>query len=355
MKRVFAFLFSLCLLLSLAACGEPAATTQGNGPATTTTGGESDPVPTTTVTPTTVPNAPKTVDLVTAYETEDGTLMGQHMADYRMDFVYADDYRSGTVTLSSKTEGATLQGTFTCDEHYNINAMQFHEDDTVASFVMIFDDQHRLLSAESSLTADGKTELRYKALHTYDDLGNCTYSQTYMADMYQLITENTYDSRGRLVYQKVANTFYSGETESTTTSASAYEYDENGAIKAIENHDADGQLLLRVEFTVEPEGENHRCTAELNGSKIVFVVNSQGKTVLTEMYNADGLYNRIENILDDHGRLVTQTQWSIYTESTTVTNYTYTADGRQVTHTCTVNGQESVMAHTTFQTVEIPE
>lgn len=339
MRKLLALILSLAMILTLAACsGDPIDTNPTD-----------DPTGTTTSDPTNLPDKPETVDLVTAYETENGLVLG---GAYRMDFVYGSDYRSGTVTLSSESNENTLEGTFTCDENYNINSIEIHEDDTVANFVMTFNSDHQLLSVEINSTTDGETTLLYSAKYAYNDRGNSTYSERFVPGLLHYISETEYDAQNRILRQKSTTGYYVDDALQTTSSSNTYEYTENGALKAISSYDDQNQLVGSVEFTAVPEGENFRCTAEMDGSKMVMVMTPQGKSLLTEMYNGTELYNKIETTVDEQGRIHTQTQWSIYSDATTVTTYDYAANGRLSSCIMETNGVETIVERTTFTTVQ---
>lgn len=351
MKRLFSCLLYVCLLLSLTACGAPAATTT-QAPAVPTTLPASSPatqpsVPATS--PTTQPTA-KTVELVASYEMGEGMLLGnQALYGYRMSFTYDAGYRSGTVVLD--LDGQIANGSFTCDENYNINRIQFLEEGAQVIFEITFDDAHRKLSARSYVVENGVTDVRYEETFRYDAQGRTVYAKRdYAGEMSQL-TETEYNEAGLVTRQSTVTTDGTASHSSIVVS----EYNEKNILSAMHYYDGQGQLMMTLPFTHTPDGENTRCTADMDGAKMVMLVNPQGKAIRTEMHNADGIYNWLESEFDLQGRLVLQKQWSVYTGSVVTTAYTYTADNRLISQINTVEDGMTIVQWTEFITVEIAQ
>lgn len=343
MRYILAFLLTISLLLSLTACGKPAPTTPG---------GQADtPTQAPTVAPTTQPS-PVTVDLVLSYENEEGTLLGNHVGAWRMDFTYEADHRSGTVVLTMPDE--TANGSFTCDENYNINAITFLEEEATVSFVMTFDDAHRLTSATSSVTEAGQTQLRYGAKYMYDDAGRTLYQeQHYVGQMLQ-ITATEYRPDGKVLRQTM---IVQPEMEgaSPTTMVTAYRYDSADHLQAIEYCDAEGNVIQNLAFTHSMEGENDCYTTTMGSESLVMVFDPQGKLIRQDSYSGEELINRNEMEYDAKGNVLRQTSWVSYSDATVVKVYTYTDSGRLASYSQILDGETYLQQRTTFETMEIPQ
>lgn len=326
MKRIFAAILALCMLLSLAACGEPDATTAA---------------------PTTEAN--KSVELVTAFETDSGTSMGA----FSMAFAYDDNYRSGTMTMLKDDQEAP--GTFTCDENYNINHMEINLEEVDGQYTLLvidctFDDAHRLLSAQVKLRQGEEESLRYSAEYRYDSEGRKVYSKVHLADTYMSASTIEYREDGQVSKQ---TTEYQVGGNPAQVTVVGYTYDELGYIKSMYAQDDAGNAQMEMLATFEIEKDGVRYTLEQDGNKLVLLMNDQKKIVLQESYQNDELINKIQSQYDDAGRLLRLEQWSAIGDMAVVITYAYSADGRLLEHKQTNNGEESFVQRTTFQTVEI--
>lgn len=329
MKRFFATLLALLMLLSLAACGEPDATT--------------------TAAPTTEAN--KSVELVTAYETDNSTSMGA----FSMGFAYENDYRSGTMTMLKDDQEAP--GTFTCDENYNINHMQIQLDEVDNQYTLLvidctFDDAHRLLSAKVLLRNGEEETVRYSAEYAYDSQGHKTKTQIEVPDMYTSITTTEYREDGQVLRQ--SNTVKASHAQAASTSVVAYEYDETGRMKSINMYDENDQLLQQIPATYEIKEDGTYYTLEEGSNKIIMVVNDKGQAFRQETYSGGELMVSITTTYDDAGRLIRMEQRISQTDTTIIQTYSYTAGGRLQEQKMTQDGVETVALRVTFQTVEIP-
>ena len=343
MRYILAILLTFSLLLSLAACGKPAPTTLG---------GQADtPTKAPTIAPTTQP-APETVELVLTYENEEGTLLGNHVGAWRMDFTYGSDHRGGTVVLTLPDE--TVNGSFTCDEHYNINSITFQTEGATISFLMTFDHAHRLTSATSSVTENGATQMRYGLKYMYDDAGRTLYQEQHHVGQMLSITATEYRANGQVLRQ---TNIVQPEMEgaSPTTMVTSYQYDSADHLQAIDYCDAEGNLYQSLTFAHSKEGENDCYTTTMGGESMVMVFNPQGKLIRQDSYSGEALTNRNELEYDAKGNVLRQTSWASYSNATVVKVYTYTDSGRLASYSQILDGETYLQQRTTFETMEIPQ
>lgn len=331
MKKLFALLLALVMLLSLAACGEPDESKAVNNekPGTTT-----------------LPDT--TVELVTAYETE-----GNTFAAFRLEFTYDGTYRTGTVTMSAEDE--SFPGTFTCDENYNINHIEIdfseEEGDNARFFIdCTFDDAHRLLTAKMEIKSDDEQRLLYTAEYAYDDQGHTTYQRTERPGQLIYISKSTYNEAGQILRQETTT-----ENSSSYTSVTCYSYDEDGFMTSLWMEDEQGNLIEKMDFTRSTTGDETLYTAETGATKLVIVQNKDRQLLRQESYSAGELVLRFEQEYNEAGQLIKQRQDIIPNNQSITNEYAYTASGRLASHTQKATGQEAhIVSKTTFMTVEIP-
>lgn len=330
MRRAFALVLALGLLFSLAACGEPEPTGTKK-PGTTTT--QPDP----------------SVNLVTAYETDNSICLGK----FAMAFTYNSDCRGGTAVV--RADGKEHPGTFTCDENYNINHMQFAltDDDEKSELVIncVFDDAHRLLSAKVTMKSGDQEELRYRTQHVYDSQGRNTENNVEVPGRYTTSSKREYRQDGQVLRQTITN--QSHPSASAMTTVMAYEYDENGHMKSIQVFDESGELVQELPATYEVKNDGIHYTLEQGSDKIIMVVDEKGQVILQENYSNGQLTVRMTTEFDEAGRVLRTERQLLQVDTTIVITYVYTADGRLQEQKTTENGTVTTMNRTTFETVEI--
>lgn len=338
MKKLFALMMALMMLLTLAACGEPEATKNPNN--------EKPGTPT----PTTQPD--NKVELVTSYEGG-----GNSVDAFRLDFTYDNTYRAGTVTMTANDE--SVSGTFTCDENYNINHIDvdFSELEGGNAHFYInctFDDAHRLLTAKMELKSDNGERLIYAGEYAYDDRGHTTYQRTEYPGRLITINKTTYNEAGQPLRQETT-TDSTAAGGSTYTSVACYSYDAEGFMTSLWMEDGQGNLIEKMDFTRETVGDKIHYTCETGSNKLVIVQNKDHQLLLQERYSAGTLVIRIELEYNDAGQLIKQSQDTVPTNQSVTTEYTYTAGGRlesQIQSSTDLGTR--IMSKTTFMTVEIP-
>jgi hypothetical protein len=334
MKKLFALLLALVMLLSLAACGEPDESKSVNN--------EKPGTPT----PTTQPD--NKVELVTSYEGG-----GNSVDAFRLDFTYDNTYRAGTVTMTANDE--SVSGTFTCDENYNINHIDvdFSELEGGNAHFYInctFDDAHRLLTAKMEIKSDDEQRLLYTAEYAYDDQGHTTYQRTEHPGQLIYISKSTYNEAGQILRQETTT-----ENSSSYTSVTCYSYDEDGFMTSLWMEDEQGNLIEKMDFTRSTTGDETLYTAETGATKLVIVQNKDRQLLRQESYSAGELVLRVEQEYNEAGQLIKQRQDIIPNNQSITNEYAYTASGRLASHTQKTTGQEArIVSKTTFMTVEIP-
>jgi hypothetical protein len=334
MKKLFALLLALVMLLSLAACGEPDESKAVNN--------EKPGTPT----PTTQPD--NKVELVTSYEGG-----GNSVDAFRLDFTYDNTYRAGTVTMTANDE--SVSGTFTCDENYNINHIDvdFSELEGGNAHFYInctFDDAHRLLTAKMELKSDNGERLIYAGEYAYDDQDHTTYQRTERPGQLIYISKSTYNEAGQILRQETTT-----ENSASYTSVTCYSYDAEGFMTSLWMEDGQGNLIEKMDFTRETVGDKIHYTCETGSNKLVIVQNKDHQLLLQERYSAGTLVIRIELEYNDAGQLIKQSQDTVPTNQSITNEYAYTASGRLASHTQKTTGQEAhIVSKTTFMTVEIP-
>ncbi len=331
MKKLFALLLALCLLLTFAACGEP----------------EESKAPNNDKPGATKPNP--SVELVTAYETESSSTLGS----FRMDFTYDETYRSGTAVLTK--DGEDISGTFTCDENYNINHMDFtvDEEGEVNHFLIdcTFDDAHRLLTAKVLLRGEKHEVLRYSAEYKYDSEGRNVYSKLYLTDTYMSTTTVEYREDGQILKQTTELQVGGNPAQVSVVS---YTYDEQGYIKSMAMSGGEGTLPLEYPATYEVKEDGVHYTMERDTSTLCLVVDENGKIILQDSYGAGELISSIKTEYNEAGQVIRMEQRFPQSNTTTVVTYSYTPGGRMQEQKQTANGAETIIQRTTFQTAEIP-
>ncbi len=356
MKKLFCIVLSILLLLSLAGC--PANDAQQTDPTENPTLGSTETTPSTgtTTVPTTIPDEPETVELVTAYECGGGSLLGIYAEKYRMEFAYADDYKSGTVKLT--INDVTADGTFTCDENYNINKIEVQEDGATILLECTFDDAHRLTSAKSTVLEDGKEpDVRHESANRYDEAGRSVYTKQVVPGEMASITETQYNDQGKILRQTMTTEVYM-EGNAGYTAIVSYEYDENGYTTGVTATDGNGTQTIALAVTHEVKGDEVHYTYSLQGIKMMAVVEKNGKVIRQETYNGDTVVSVVEIRYDDQGRLIHQTQTTSQPNYsfTSTSTYTYSQSGRLIERTQTRSDDSvPVYQRTEFTIVTLPE
>lgn len=334
MKKAFALVLALTLLLSLTACGEPE---QTSAPDAT--------------------NEAEDVQLVTSYTSDSDVVSVILDSAYTMDFSYNADYTGGTVELTYGSE--SLQGSFTCDENYNINSIRLQKEIYELRLDMTFDSSHRLLTATVETTDGTSSELFYTTSREYDAAGRVITNavEDYRRSL-SLLTKMEYDDAGRLLRQS------STALGNTTIMEYIYGWDGYMTEMRISSVNAGGEEKLQDALFAQYVVKNNRICYRLqetpdagDADMIYLEVDMQGHFLLQEQHSGGELISRIEQTYDENGRLIRtriETVLSADTVTEIIYTYTYTVDGRPAEQICWMDGYQQSRTATTFKTVKIP-
>lgn len=323
MKRLLALLLSLCLLLSLAACGEPAETTQ---PKDTEPGKTTQP-------DTTEPDATQPSEEVSFLWDEDGSdkeitilteMLYKDLADATEASLTMDITDKGQI-LSVSNEERNQQAQVEYDEKGFPTAIKVTEDGAVVTTVnFTFDASGNLLRVTSP-------EYKLDTSYTYDDNDNvltitnpdsteeCTYDEkgnllTSKVSRSGKLWEYTYtyDSDGNELTGKVtldgelrsewSNTYENGNlvSEKNDSDEYRYTYDDKGNQLTCDFY-RDGEFVWNQTYTYDADGN---CTSETSDGELKYesVYSEGGRHEIKKSYIQGYMVSRTtEYTYDDNG------------------------------------------------------
>lgn len=345
MKKLLALLLALIMVLSLAACGEPADGDKGdnkdngkeNAHNTDPSGTTQRPSP-----------ADQWVDLVTSYQSVQLGVLERHIGEYTLNFEYNNTYTGGTAEMI--TDGQAHTGTFTCDKNYNINHIEIALEEADLVMDMTFDDQHRLLSAVIQGKNETESELLYKLERSYDSKGKMTrdYFEIPMDEMISQV-EYAYNEAGFLV-ENITSIIFSG-VENYLVQRFVYM---DGYMTAIEQYDKNGVMIISIPFEYEDQGDKIRYSGSDPLNEMVIIHDKQGNLLGQEVYVAGEFNFRVEYTYDGRGNRLSENTFIAATDTNNHVEYTYTEDGRLTETRNFVKGVEAGFQKTTFIQVLIP-
>ena len=342
MRKLFALLVSLCLLLSLAACGEPAEDTQ---PKDTEPGKTTQPQ-------TTEPGTTEPKEEVRFFWDEEGSEEVCTLVEMLCKDLQENTEISLTMDVTDKGQILSLsngernqQAQVEYDEKGFPTAIKVTEDGTVITTVnFTFDANGNLLKVTSP-------EYQLDTSYTYDDNGNvltitnpdsteeCTYDEngneltrkryasngklweytyTYDADGNQLTGKVTLDGE---LWSERSNTYENGNLISEINGSDEYRstYDAQGNLLTYDFY-RDGEFVWNQTYTYDADGN---CTSESADGELKYesVYTEGGRHVITKSYRQgymvtrtteytyDELGNELSKIIYDSDNNATD-QWT---------------------------------------------